>query len=111
MNNTHIDDSDGIVVITTLIGAFMVFFMCFMLRMCFANRYLDNLMVTSQTPPAYVSQSPPTYESTPSSCPPPPTYESTPSSYLPPPLYDELNSCTQTLTQEPRPQEPPEHLG
>lgn len=97
MNNTS-DDSGGIVVVSTLIGAFMVFFMCFMLRMCFASKYLDNLMVTSETPPAYVSESPPTYESNPSSCP-------------PPPLYDELNSCTQTLTQEPRPQEQPEHPG
>lgn len=93
MNNTS-DDSGGIVVVSTLIGAFMVFFMCFMLRMCFASKYLDNLMVTSQTPPAYVSESPP-------------TYESSPSSYPPPPLYEELNSCTQTLRQEPRPQEPP----
>jgi hypothetical protein len=95
MNNTHSDDSDSVVVVvTTLTGAFMVFFMCFMLRMCFETRYLHNLMVTSQTPPAYVSESPP-------------TYESSPSSYPPPPLYEELNSCTQTLTQEPRPQEPP----
>lgn len=98
MNNTYSDDSGGIVVVSTLIGAFMVFFMCFMLRMCFASRYLHNLMVTSQTPPAYVSESPP-------------TYESSPSSYPPPPLYEELNIRTQTLTPEPHLQEPPEHPG
>lgn len=91
MNNTHSDDSDGIVVVTTLIAAFMVFFMCFALRMCFASRYISDLMISSpeevQSPPLYVDeQQPPAYDE----------------ELIPPPVYIDV-----TLTTEPRVQSHP----
>ena len=83
MNNTHPYADSLVVITTTVIGTFMVFFMCFALRMCFLNTYVRNKPIELQPPPYQESsETPPDY----------------------------ISSCTQTLVQEPHPQAPPEHL-
>jgi len=87
MNDTHSDES-SVVVTTTIVGSFMLFMICFALRTCSTYNYIDN---TNQirspseecSPPIYVVDSPPTYQES-----------------LPSPTYQELNSHTQTSTQE-----------
>ena len=85
MNNTHSSDNLAIVTTVTVIGTFMLFFVCFALRMCLLTPHQDK---------------PPTYQDISA----PPVYEETPPSY-------ELSSCTQILEiqmQESHPQVPPE---
>jgi hypothetical protein len=97
MNDTHSDES-SVVALTTIVGSFMLFMICFALRTCSMYNYIDN---TNQirspseeceecSPPIYVVDSPPTYQES-----------------LPLPSYTELNSHTQELTH----QELHEHRG
>ena len=106
MNNTTSDDNMIVTTTTIIIGTFMIFFMCFALKMCFLNSYVLNTRDEASRlepilPPVYdTSVSPPVYQDS------PPSYDS-PS--LSPPLYTDLNNYTQTLAPELHPQVPPEH--
>jgi hypothetical protein len=93
MNDTHSDES-SVVVTTTIVGSFMLFMICFALRTCSTYNYINQIRSPSEecSPPIYVVDSHPTYQESL----PPPTYQES----LPPPSYPELNSHTQTSTQE-----------
>jgi hypothetical protein len=115
MNNTSNDDNMLITTSTIVIGTFMLFFMCFALKMCFLNSYVLNtpnelvpvelvpLEPTCQDislPPVYLQDNtPPSYQDS------PPLYNQDS-----PPLYNELSNCTQTLALAPHLQVQPEHL-